>query len=125
MHKYFEIDFPESTAKKAAVIKKNKAFTDIIGDPDLKLGTENMLPGLGLLYVMHDLASWPNGSDSYSFSVYPFAPGWLGLGGTELYSKDYCLLSGDLREFTESIVPKLKAQGFDTRYVLMAFRKQI
>lgn len=74
VHKYFEIDFPESTAKKAAVIKKNKAFTDIIGDPDLKLG----------------------------------------LGGTEIYSKDYCLLSGDLREFTESIVPKLKAQGFDT-----------
>ncbi|KAK3823661.1 MAG: S-adenosyl-L-methionine-dependent methyltransferase [Linnemannia elongata] len=73
-HKYFEIDFPESTAKKAVVIKKNKAFTDIIGDPDLKLG----------------------------------------LGGTELYSKDYCLLSGDLREFTETIVPKLNAQGFDT-----------
>ncbi|KAG0372941.1 hypothetical protein BGX24_012380 [Mortierella sp. AD032] len=73
-HKYFEIDFPESTAKKAVVIKKNKAFTDIIGDPDLKVG----------------------------------------MGGIELYSKDYCLLSGDLREFTESIVPKLKAQGFDT-----------
>ncbi|KAF9902734.1 hypothetical protein EC991_004585 [Linnemannia zychae] len=73
-HKYFEIDFPESTAKKAIVIKKNKAFTDIIGDPDLKLG----------------------------------------MGGVELYSKDYCLLSGDLREFTETIVPKLKAQGFDT-----------
>ncbi|KAF9094290.1 hypothetical protein BGX23_002304 [Mortierella sp. AD031] len=73
-HKYFEIDFPESTAKKAVVIKKNKAFTDIIGDPDLRLG----------------------------------------LGGTELYSKDYCLLSGDLREFTDSIVPKLMAQGFDT-----------
>ncbi|KAG0291336.1 hypothetical protein BGZ96_005274 [Linnemannia gamsii] len=72
--KYFEIDFPESTAKKAVVIKKNKAFTDIIGDPDLKLG----------------------------------------MGGTELYSNDYCLLSGDLREFTESIVPKLKAHGFDT-----------
>ncbi|KAG0300585.1 hypothetical protein BGZ97_003156, partial [Linnemannia gamsii] len=72
--KYFEVDFPESTAKKAVVIKKNKALTDIIGDPDLKLG----------------------------------------MGGTELYSKDYCLLSGDLREFTESIVPKLKAQGFDT-----------
>ncbi|KAF9355388.1 hypothetical protein BGX26_006636 [Mortierella sp. AD094] len=74
VHKYFEIDFQESTAKKAAVIKKNRAFTDIIADPDLKLG----------------------------------------LGGTELYAKDYCLLSGDLREFTESIVPKLKVQGFDT-----------
>ncbi|KAF8948588.1 hypothetical protein BGZ46_005341, partial [Entomortierella lignicola] len=74
VHKYFEIDFQESTAKKAAVIKKNKAFTDIIADPDLKLG----------------------------------------LGGTELYAKDYCLLSGDLREFAESIVPRLKAQGFDT-----------
>ncbi|KAF9125595.1 hypothetical protein BGW39_007280 [Mortierella sp. 14UC] len=74
VHKYFEIDFPESTAKKAVGIKKNKALTDIIGDPDLKLG----------------------------------------LGGTELYSRDYCLLSGDLREFTETIVPKLMAQGFDT-----------
>ncbi|KAG0006417.1 hypothetical protein BGZ65_008284 [Modicella reniformis] len=72
-HKYFEIDFQESTAKKAAVIKKNNAFTDIIADPDLKLGQ----------------------------------------GGTELYSKDYCLLSGDLREFEDSIVPKLKTQGFD------------
>lgn len=39
----------------------------------------------------------------------------LGLGGTELYSKDYCLLSGDLREFEDTILPKLKAQGFDTR----------
>ncbi|GJJ70085.1 [phosphatase 2A protein]-leucine-carboxy methyltransferase [Entomortierella parvispora] len=74
VHKYFEIDFQESTAKKAVVIKKNKAFTDVIADPDLKLG----------------------------------------LGGTELYAKDYCLLSGDLREFTEVIVPKLMAQGFDT-----------
>ncbi|KAG0051007.1 hypothetical protein BGZ83_004224 [Gryganskiella cystojenkinii] len=74
VHKYFEIDFQESTAKKAVVIKKNKVFTDVIGDPDLKLG----------------------------------------LGGTELYAKDYCLLSGDLREFTEVIVPKLLAQGFDT-----------
>ncbi|KAG0249853.1 hypothetical protein BG011_008871 [Mortierella polycephala] len=73
-HKYFEIDFQESTAKKAAVIKKNKAFTDIIADPELKLG----------------------------------------LGGTELYAKDYCLLSGDLREFVDVIVPKLKAHGFDT-----------
>ncbi|KAF9182441.1 hypothetical protein BGZ51_004745, partial [Haplosporangium sp. Z 767] len=74
VHKYFEIDFQESTAKKAAVIKKNKAFTDIIADPELKLG----------------------------------------LGGTELYAKDYCLLSGDLREFVDVIVPKLKAHGFDT-----------
>ncbi|KAF9940259.1 hypothetical protein BGZ67_008026 [Mortierella alpina] len=74
VHKYFEIDFQESTAKKAAVIKKNKSFTDIIGDPALKLG----------------------------------------LGGTELYAQDYCLLSGDLRDFTEDIVPKLIAQGFDT-----------
>ncbi|KAF9929884.1 hypothetical protein FBU30_001133 [Linnemannia zychae] len=73
-HKYFEIDFPESTAKKAAIIKKNKVFINVIGDPDLKVG----------------------------------------LGGTELYSKDYCLLSGDLRQFTEAIVPKLVAQGFDT-----------
>ncbi|KAG0213264.1 hypothetical protein BGX28_004837 [Mortierella sp. GBA30] len=74
VNKYFEIDFQESTAKKAAVIKKNKAFMDIIGDPALKLGR----------------------------------------GGTELYANDYCLLSGDLREFTEDIVPRLKAQGFDT-----------
>ncbi|KAF8989068.1 hypothetical protein BGZ52_000733, partial [Haplosporangium bisporale] len=74
VHKYFEIDFQESSAKKAATIKKNKALTDVIGDPDLKVG----------------------------------------LGGTELYSKDYCLLSGDLREFEDTILPKLKVQGFDT-----------
>ncbi|KAF9578598.1 hypothetical protein BGW38_005520 [Lunasporangiospora selenospora] len=73
-HKYFEIDFAESTAKKAITIKKNKKLLDIIADPDHKLG----------------------------------------LGGTEFYSKDYSLLSGDLREFVDSIVPKLKAQGFDT-----------
>ncbi|KAF9572865.1 hypothetical protein EC968_009349 [Mortierella alpina] len=83
VHKYFEIDFQESTAKKAAVIKRNKSFTDIIGDPALKLGKGGRL-------------------------------NLLGLGGTELYAQDYCLLSGDLREFTDSIVPKLKAQGFDT-----------
>lgn len=58
----------------------------------------------------------------FSFCVFACAD-WLGLGGTELYSKDYCLLSGDLREFTETIVPKLNAQGFDTRYVL-AFRNK-
>ncbi|KAF8925848.1 hypothetical protein BGZ58_000422, partial [Dissophora ornata] len=60
--------------KKAAVVKKNKVFTDVIADPNLKLG----------------------------------------LGGTELYSKDYCLLSGDLREFEADILPKMKAHGFDT-----------
>lgn len=58
MHKYFEIDFQESSAKKAATIKKNKAFTDVIGDPDLKVGkvTNSRLHGsfffiLGLAHM--------------------------------------------------------------------------
>ncbi|KAF9438073.1 hypothetical protein BGZ76_009854 [Entomortierella beljakovae] len=75
VHKYFEIDFQESTSKKAFTIKKNKVFTDIVSDPNMKVG----------------------------------------LGGMEIYANDYCLLSGDLREFEESIVPKMKANGFDTR----------
>ncbi|KAK9760445.1 carboxy methyl transferase for protein phosphatase 2A, variant 2 [Basidiobolus ranarum] len=38
----------------------------------------------------------------------------LGNGGTELYSKDYLLLSGDLRRFTEDLVPRLQELGFDS-----------
>ncbi|KAJ2847998.1 carboxy methyl transferase for protein phosphatase 2A [Coemansia brasiliensis] len=34
-------------------------------------------------------------------------------GGTELHSHDYTLISGDLREFATSVVPKLMARGFD------------
>lgn len=51
------------------MIKKNKALTDIIGDPDLKLGMENMFPGLGLLCVTHNLSSWSNGSNIFFFLV--------------------------------------------------------
>ncbi|ORY00206.1 leucine carboxyl methyltransferase [Basidiobolus meristosporus CBS 931.73] len=37
----------------------------------------------------------------------------LGNGGTELYSSDYILLSGDLRRFTEDLVPRLQELGCD------------
>ncbi|CAG8564664.1 3591_t:CDS:2 [Dentiscutata heterogama] len=36
-YKYFEIDFPEITAKKAAIIRKNKELSEIIGD-DARIG---------------------------------------------------------------------------------------
>ncbi|KAF9360238.1 hypothetical protein BGX34_007878 [Mortierella sp. NVP85] len=106
VYKYFEIDFQESTAKKAAVIKKNKSFTDIIGDPDLKLGKEQRF------FTWESIRSMNPKTNDCTHSG-PNAMN-AGQGGTELYSKDYCLLSGDLREFEHSIVPKLKAQGFDT-----------
>ena len=53
MHKYFEIDFQESTAKKAVVIKKNKAFTDVIADPDLKLGMHSVWIIFPFVSVLH------------------------------------------------------------------------
>lgn len=71
MHKYFEIDFQESSAKKAATIKKNKAFTDVIGDPDLKVG-KNLLSFRGswhareliwtqwLKYILSKCRPWRN-----------------------------------------------------------------
>ncbi|CAG8448421.1 2237_t:CDS:2 [Acaulospora morrowiae] len=39
-HKYFEIDFPEITAKKVLTIRKHKELSDLIGD-DAKLGKDN------------------------------------------------------------------------------------
>ncbi|CAG8817604.1 22415_t:CDS:2, partial [Gigaspora rosea] len=36
-YKYFEIDFPEITAKKVAIIRKNKTLSEIIGD-DARIG---------------------------------------------------------------------------------------
>ncbi|CAG8490604.1 19164_t:CDS:2, partial [Racocetra persica] len=71
-YKYFEIDFPEITAKKVAIIRKNKELSEIIGD-DARTGK----------------------------------------GGLELYASDYCLLSGDLRDFVEDLVPRLESNGFD------------
>ncbi|CAG8492454.1 11815_t:CDS:2 [Scutellospora calospora] len=68
-HKYFEIDFPENTAKKVAIIQTNKELSEIIGD-DARIGSE-------------------------------------------IYASDYCLLSGDLREFIEDLVPRLESNGFD------------
>ncbi|KAJ3092959.1 Leucine carboxyl methyltransferase 1, partial [Phlyctochytrium bullatum] len=34
-------------------------------------------------------------------------------GGCEIHGQDYFLLSGDLRDWDQTIVPKLKATGFD------------
>ncbi|KAG0269017.1 hypothetical protein DFQ27_005123 [Actinomortierella ambigua] len=72
--KYFEIDFAESTTKKAMTIKKHKDLMDVLQGQQVRLG----------------------------------------MGGTELYADDYCLLAADLREFELEVLPKLKAQGFDT-----------
>lgn len=41
----------------------------------------------------------------------------LGMGGMELYADDYCLIAGDLREFTTHVVDRLIQHGFDTRSV--------
>ncbi|KAJ1817970.1 carboxy methyl transferase for protein phosphatase 2A [Coemansia sp. RSA 2675] len=70
--KYFEIDFAEITAKKAATIYRH---------PDLK----SLLP-----------------SDTQ-----------VAMGGSELHSSRYSLLSGDLRQFQSHVVPKLIERGFD------------
>ncbi|CAG8478697.1 11056_t:CDS:2 [Ambispora leptoticha] len=72
LYKYFEIDYPEVTAKKVVVIRKNKQLSEFFeGNVE------------------------------------------LGLGGAELYASDYCLLSGDLKEFVESIIPRMEKQGFN------------
>ncbi|CAB4435580.1 unnamed protein product [Rhizophagus irregularis] len=40
----------------------------------------------------------------------------IGKGGTEIYAPDYCLISGDLREWEENIVSHLEEHhGFDRR----------
>ncbi|KAJ2437004.1 carboxy methyl transferase for protein phosphatase 2A [Coemansia sp. RSA 2424] len=70
--KFFEIDFAEITAKKAATIYRH---------PDLKA----LLP-----------------QDTK-----------VALGGSELHSSRYSLISGDLREFKTHVVPKLVERGFD------------
>ncbi|KAJ1665184.1 carboxy methyl transferase for protein phosphatase 2A, partial [Coemansia sp. RSA 25] len=70
--KFFEIDFAEITAKKAAIIYRH---------PDLR----------GLLPQDTKVA----------------------LGGSELHSSRYSLISGDLREFKTHVVPKLVERGFD------------
>jgi hypothetical protein len=36
----------------------------------------------------------------------------IGQGGTELYTQDYCLLAGDLRQFESDVVPRLIEHGF-------------
>ncbi|KAJ2905747.1 carboxy methyl transferase for protein phosphatase 2A [Coemansia aciculifera] len=70
--KFFEIDFAEITAKKAAAIYRHS---------DLK----SLLP--------------PDTT--------------VTMGGSELHSSRYSLLSGDLREFQTQLVPKLLERGFD------------
>ncbi|KAJ2041181.1 carboxy methyl transferase for protein phosphatase 2A, partial [Coemansia sp. S2] len=70
--KYFEIDFAEITAKKAATIYRHS-------------GLKSLLP-----------------KDTE-----------VALGGSELHSSRYSLLSGDLRQFQTHLVPKLVERGFD------------
>lgn len=86
---------------------KNQVFKDTIADPDIKLGR-----GKNMFVLWVDLKPYRilRLIIAHLDDVVD-----LGQGGTELYSKDYCLLSGDLREFEHSIVPKLKTQGLDTR----------
>ncbi|CAG8551752.1 733_t:CDS:2 [Funneliformis caledonium] len=71
-HKYFEIDFPEITSKKVAIILRNKDLSHLIG-------TKMQ----------------------------------IGKGGTEIYAPDYCLISGDLREWEDNLVPRLEEHGFN------------
>ncbi|CAB4374816.1 unnamed protein product [Rhizophagus irregularis] len=72
-YKYFEIDYPEVTSKKVAIIQKHKDLSDLIGN-EIQIGK----------------------------------------GGTEIYAPDYCLISGDLREWEENIVSHLEEHhGFD------------
>ncbi|KAG9300692.1 hypothetical protein G9A89_023490 [Geosiphon pyriformis] len=73
--KYFEIDYPEITAKKIAVIRKHQELAEIIG-----------------------------------------RDAQLGMGGAELYASDYCLLSGDLKDFVEHLVPRMESHGFDKSF---------
>ncbi|KAI9599199.1 S-adenosyl-L-methionine-dependent methyltransferase [Syncephalis fuscata] len=42
-----------------------------------------------------------------------FTESRIGRGGCEFYTDQYCLLSGDLREFESTLVPQLIEHGFD------------
>ncbi|KAJ1990872.1 carboxy methyl transferase for protein phosphatase 2A, partial [Coemansia thaxteri] len=70
--RFFEIDFAEITAKKAATIYRHQPLKSLL-PKDTKVA----------------------------------------LGGSELHSSRYSLISGDLREFRSQIVPKLVENGFD------------
>lgn len=41
LHKYVEVDFPEATAKKAMILKKDKTTSSILS-PDLRLGRQSL-----------------------------------------------------------------------------------
>ncbi|KAJ3214729.1 Leucine carboxyl methyltransferase 1 [Dinochytrium kinnereticum] len=68
--RYFEIDFPEITSRKAMLMKKNKVMASMLG--------ENKIAA----------------------------------GGCEIHGVEYSLLSGDLRQWESSLVPKLESVGF-------------
>ncbi|KAG5460048.1 MAG: S-adenosyl-L-methionine-dependent methyltransferase [Olpidium bornovanus] len=94
--KYFEIDFLEVTAKKAALIKRHWWDRLFSSDPSAKLGTAN-----------------PNPCEPAAAS-----------GGTEIHAADYSLIAGDLREW-DKVVEKLASRGFDTRYGVPEWRGEV
>lgn len=73
--KYYEIDFPEITMKKAMTIKKSKELSSLLDDPE-KVKIER--------------------------------------GGMDLKSTGYCLLGGDLRNWSD-IASRMIDAGFDAR----------
>lgn len=73
--KYYEIDFPEITMKKAMTIKKSKELSSLLDDPE-KVKIER--------------------------------------GGMDLKSTSYCLLGGDLRNWSD-IASRMMDAGFDVR----------
>lgn len=75
LSKYFEIDFPEITMKKAMTIKTRKELSVLLDDPD-QVKIER--------------------------------------GGMDLKSTSYCLLGGDLRNWSE-IVTRMVDAGLDFR----------
>jgi tRNA wybutosine-synthesizing protein 4 len=73
LSKYFEVDFPEITMKKAMAIKKRKELSSLLDDPsEVKIER----------------------------------------GGMDLKSSNYCILGGDLRNWTD-ITKRLVNAGLD------------
>lgn len=70
--RYFEIDFAEVAAKKAATIYRARQLRALLPEDTQ-----------------------------------------VALGGMELHSSRFCLLSGDLRRFTQDLAPKLLEHGLD------------
>lgn len=75
LSKYFEVDFPEITMKKAMLIKKRRELCSLLDDPsNVKIER----------------------------------------GGMDLKGPDYCMLGGDLRNWTD-ITTRLVDAGLDLK----------